>query len=714
MVGNLLTIDLRFENDIVLARQRSRQIAASLGFSHQDQTRISTAVSEIARNAFKYAGGGKVEFSIEGGPTSQALIMRVSDHGPGIKNLQDILAGLYTSETGMGMGIVGAKRLMDFFHIESEPGRGTRVAMGKQFSLPPHATPAQTIRRVSTELSRSRPETPLEEVQQQNRELLHTLDNLRERQAELARLNRELEDTNRGVVALYAELDDRADYLQRASDLKTRFISNMSHEFRTPLNAILSLSRLLLDRTDGPLSPEQEKQVTFVRKSAEDLSEIVNDLLDLAKVEAGKIVVRPRDFEVSNLFSALRGMLRPLLPGASVELVFDDPEGIPTMVTDDAKISQVLRNFISNALKFTERGHVRVSAAMTGDDRVLFAVEDTGIGIAPEDQHKIFEDWVQLENPMQKHVKGTGLGLPLSRKLAELLGGTVYVRSTPGVGSTFFAEIPVRFEGAQEASIIPEAIALDPQRKPVLIVEDNRETLMVYQKYLEGTQFQPISATTLAGARKAIRGGRPVAVLLDILLHDESAWAFLVELKSDPETRDIPVVVATLVDNEPKARALGADEFCIKPLERDWLLSRLERFTSPHARDKILVIDDDEVSRYLLKAVLASMPVEIVEADAGQQGLELARQLHPRVIFLDLMMPEMSGYEVLDRLKSDPVTADIPVIVNTSKTMDRSEREALEARVVTILDKQPGAHDAVLALVQSALSRAGFVAAGER
>src|SRR5512146_1936577 len=185
MVGNLLTIDLRFENDIVLARQRSRQIAAALGYTHQDQTRLSTAVSEIARNAFQYANGGRVEFSIEGGPASQAFLIRISDRGRGISNLRDILSGRYTSPTGMGMGIVGAKRLMDFFHIESEPGSGTRVTMGKKLVMPPHTTLLQLIRRVSDELSRRKPETPLEEVQQQNRELLQTLDDLRQRQLEL-------------------------------------------------------------------------------------------------------------------------------------------------------------------------------------------------------------------------------------------------------------------------------------------------------------------------------------------------------------------------------------------------------------------------------------------------------------------------------------------------------------------------------------------------
>src|SRR6478672_3283342 len=361
----LLTIEIRLEQDVVLTRQRARQIAQLLGFEVQDQTRIATAVSEIARNAFLYAKGGKVEFWVEG-DSPQIFWMRIQDQGPGITNLDTILNGLYKSETGMGLGIIGSKRLMSEFHIESSQA-GTKVLMGKTL---PKRSPVVTVNalgQILDELVMRKPETPFEEIQRQNQELLQTLEELQKRQAELSQLNRELEDTNRGVVALYAELDEKAVSLQRVNELKTRFLSNMSHEFRTPLNSIMSLCRLLLDRMDGELTPEQEKQVGFIRKSAEGLSELVNDLLDLAKVEAGKIVVNPAKFEVSDLFATLRGMLRPLLEHSSVSLVFEEPRGFPTFYTDEGKVAQILRNFISNALKFTERGEVRVSATQAGN-----------------------------------------------------------------------------------------------------------------------------------------------------------------------------------------------------------------------------------------------------------------------------------------------------------------------------------------------------------
>ena len=232
----------------------------------------------------------------------------------------------------MGIGLIGARRLIDQCDIHSDSNQGTKITLRK--IMPRHAplVTAMSLRRLVDQLAQRRPQSPLEEIQQQNRELVRALAELRERQEELARINRELEDTNRGVVALYAELDEKASHLRRADEMKSRFLSNMSHEFRTPLNSILALSGLLLDRADGELTSEQDKQVGFIRKGAETLLELVNDLLDLAKIEAGKIEIQPVDFEVTNLFSALRGMLRPLLVSQSVRLVFDDPGEIPRSV----------------------------------------------------------------------------------------------------------------------------------------------------------------------------------------------------------------------------------------------------------------------------------------------------------------------------------------------------------------------------------------------
>jgi signal transduction histidine kinase len=272
---------------------------------------------------------------------------------------------------------------------------------------------------------------------------------LEESRREAQALRSELEETNRGVLALYAELDAQAEQLRQATELKSRFLAYMSHEFRTPINSIRSITRLLLDRVDGPLSEEQEKQVSFVQQNAAEFAEMVDDLLDLAKVEAGRVEISPAWFEMVDLFSALRGMFKPVLTNPAVSLVFEEPHDIPKLYTDDRKLSQILRNFVSNALKFTPKGEVRVAARLEPDAMVTFSVSDTGIGIAPEFHDSIFQDFSQVQSPLQKRLRGTGLGLSLSKKLAELLGGSVRLESATGRGSVFSVTIPVQLQGAK-------------------------------------------------------------------------------------------------------------------------------------------------------------------------------------------------------------------------------------------------------------------------
>src|SRR4029453_11324342 len=547
MSARVLTVALKYEDDVVIARQRARQLARLLGFDTQDQTRIATAVSEIARNAFRYAGGGTVEFAVEGRTAPQLFETLVSDRGRGIADLASVLEGRYRSTTGMGLGIMGAKRLMDQFEIASAPGRGTQVLLRKL--LPPGVPlvgPAEIV-AMGRELGREAPRGPLEEIQRQNQELLQALEELRVRKEQLEYLNHELEDTNRGVVALYAELDERADHLRRAEELKTRFLSNMTHGFRTPVNSILAPTGLLAGRLGA--TPEQKDELFYIRKSAQQLSDLVDDLLDIAKVEAGKIEVRPAAFEITALFGALRGMLRPLLVNQSLALVFEEPEDVPPIYSDESKVSQILRNFISNALKYTERGEVRVSARLTPQrDAVEFSVEDTGIGIPEADLARVFDEFVQIENPLQRRVKGTGLGLPLSRKLAELLGGKISVKSELGIGSTFFVTIPL------------------PSRTPALAgvrVEDADEDLMLYERALANTRFQFVGARSVDAATTTIDSTQPAAIVLDLRLQGEEAWHFLAKLKRDERTASVPLLVVSTIDDRQKGIALGADAYAV-------------------------------------------------------------------------------------------------------------------------------------------------------
>ena len=605
----LLTVPLRFEHDVVGCRQRARQLAAGLGFDAQEQTRLSTAISEIARNAFVYAGGGTVRFRVENaGQPDRAFVAEIRDDGPGIAVLDAVMEGRYQSPTGLGRGLLGARRLVDRFDVQTAPGRGATVTLAKR--LPPGAArvDAAGVRRLTETLARATPGDPFEELQRQNGELLRTMDELRARQAELDALNRELDQTNQGVVALYAELDEKAQALQRASAGKTRFLADMTHEFRTPLNSVLSLSRMLLDRMDGPLTPEQERQVRYVQRAAQDLDVLVNDLLDLAKVEAGKVAVRPDEFPVENLFNALRGIFRPLLgPEPATELVFaEPPAGFPVLCTDEGKVGQILRNLVANALKFTVRGEVRVEATVEREnDAIRFTVTDTGLGIAPEHLGLIFEEFGQVDSPLQKRTRGTGLGLPLSRKLARLLGGDLGVRSEPGEGSVFTLTLPRVYSGPADGVLVP--------------------------------------------------GLAPPASGLG----------------------SVPPPPPAAVEDD----GVGGD---------------------------VLIVDDDEASRYILRTALAFTGAPVREAANGEEALRLARAHRPRLVFLDLNMPGLSGEETLARLHADPAGAGVPVILHTSVHLGPDDPRRAHPAVVAVLPKLADAGDAGREPLRVALASAGW------
>jgi DNA-binding response OmpR family regulator/anti-sigma regulatory factor (Ser/Thr protein kinase) len=401
---------------------------------------------------------------------------------------------------------------------------------------------------------------------------------------------------------------------------------------------------------------------------------------------------------VSNLFSALRGMLRPLLVGDAVKLVFDEPATTLTLFTDEGKVSQILRNFISNAIKFTEQGEVRVSAQLSEDRRTIrFSVSDTGIGIAPEDQLRIFDEFTQLPSHLQGRVKGTGLGLPLCRRLAHLLGGDVSVQSARGAGSVFTAAVVAHFEG--DAADALEAIdtAIELGRSPILVLDDDAEMRLIYEKYLRDSRYQPLGARNLREAREIMKRSRPQAIILDIVLRGEDTWRWLNELKGDPATADIPVIVATSVEDERKGLALGADAYCVKPLERATLLENLDLLTAR----RVLVIDDDPAARYLMQKLLADTHTCVLEATDGRSGLIAARRARPALIFLDLGLPDFSGEEVLNVLKSDAELQSVPVAIVTASKLTVDERSRLGRRAEVVVQKSDLSSERTRAILAS-------------
>jgi len=344
-----------------------------------------------------------------------------------------------------------------------------------------------------------------------------------------------------------------------------------------------------------------------------------------------------------------------------------------------------VRNFISNALKFTERGEIRVTASYMPDNGIVtFAVTDTGIGIRKEDQAAIFEEFTQIRNPLQARVKGTGLGLPLCRKLAHLLGGNVAVESEPGVGSTFSVSIPAQYAEAgppADASPLAEPV-VSAFKIPVLVVEDDEAALMYYAKILRDTSYQVFPARNLRDARRLMQSLRPAAIMLDIVLRGEDSWRWLGELKTAPATRAIPVVVISTVTDAGKGYMLGADACVDKPVDRAELIAKLDQFT----RRRILIVEDEAPLRYSMKRILEKHYV-VIEAVNGQQGLLAAATLEPVLVVLDLGLPDINGEQVLVQLRGDPRTAQLPVLIATSRTLSPAEIAPLHGQAASIMSK---------------------------
>ena len=440
----ILNLGIESPQDVVTVRQRARQLSGMLGFSQQEQVRIATAVSEVARCVCGRVYGGRAVFALEQAGGRRHLAVTIRDNGGAERVAHN--GGAEPDQAGMQFdtAIITARRLMDACEVSYQADHALTVSMQKALQAG-QPVDAAHLAELSAQLAASPAATSFSEAQQQNQELAAALAELRERQDDLLSLTRELEDTNRGVVALYAEIEEKAERIRKADEMKSRFLSNTSHELRTPLSSIRALAQLLLDRMDGELSVEQERQIMFIASAANDLSSLVNDLLDLAKIEAGKVQLSVAPIDIGDLFSTLKGMLRPLAQNPAVELHFIEPATPVSLMSDEGKVAQILRNFISNALKFTEAGQVVLQLQPHPDpERICFAVTDSGIGISPDHLHMIFEEFSQIEHPLQRGTKGTGLGLPLCRQLAALLGGEVEVQSTSGAGSTFTLILPRR------------------------------------------------------------------------------------------------------------------------------------------------------------------------------------------------------------------------------------------------------------------------------
>jgi PAS domain S-box-containing protein len=491
------------------------------------------------------------------------------------------------------------------------------------------------------------------------------------------------------AARLHEALLQMSTKLKDASEAKSRFLASMSHELRTPLNAIIGFSDLLISEPTGAFAPSKRSQfLDQIHKAGIHLLSLINDILDLSKVEAGQMDLRLTSFDLMTSINQTIETVGPLVDQKRLTLQVE-PDVRINLYADEGKVRQMLLNLLSNAIKFTpEGGRIAVSASPLADE-VVVGVADTGIGIAAQDQARLFVEFQQLDQGPGRRQQGTGLGLALTKRLAELQGGRVWVESEVGSGSRFFFALPTRAVEPQRPGMVVESEP-QPNGPLVMVVEDqdSAAALLSFTLRRAGYRVELVRSGKQV-LERAIRL-RPHAITLDILLPDPDGWDILRALKVSPETRDIPVVVISVLDDRSLGFALGADEYLVKPVSREALEKFLNRRGVAGGQRqrtaRILAVDDDPVTLQLLKETLEPQ-FRVLTASDGPSGIELARSERPDAVILDLMLPDMSGFEVASALKADAATMSIPILILTAKDLSEEDKTRLNGHVSRVMRK---------------------------
>jgi CheY-like chemotaxis protein/nitrogen-specific signal transduction histidine kinase len=504
-------------------------------------------------------------------------------------------------------------------------------------------------------------------------------------------------------------LAEKSRELEAASNAKSQFLANVSHELRTPLNAILSYSQLLLeeleDRGQHDFTPDLEK----IHAAGAHLLGLINDILDLSKIEAGKMDLYLETFDVPTLVRDVVALVRPLVERNANTLNVQCADGIGAMRADVTKVRQALFNLLSNATKFTEHGTVSLSVTrgpIDGVDAVTFAVSDSGIGMSPEQTARLFQAFAQADSSTTRKYGGTGLGLAISRHFCRMMGGDITVESVIGTGSAFTIRLPAEVAGpatTSEPGAEPTPGPPPDSRPTLLVIDDDATARELMQRFLATEGFHIVTASSGADGLRLAEELRPDAITLDVLMPGMDGWAVLTALKGDPALADIPVIMLTIVGERSMAYALGASEYLTKPIDRGRLTAVLERYRRENRAQTILVVEDDPATRDFLRRALEPEGWTVDEAENGQIGLARVAKSRPGLILLDLMMPEMDGFEFITELRRHEEWRSIPVVVITARDLTADDHRRLNGYVTAIVQKSAYGREDLLAEVRDLL-----------
>jgi signal transduction histidine kinase/CheY-like chemotaxis protein len=494
--------------------------------------------------------------------------------------------------------------------------------------------------------------------------------------------------------------------MQEVDRVKSQFLANMSHELRTPLNSIIGFSRVILKGIDGPINEVQQQDLSAIYNSGQHLLSLITDILDLSKIEAGKMELAFTEINVADLINSAMSTASGLVKDKAIQLHSIVPDNLPLVRADNTRVRQVLINFLSNAAKFTDEGTITVDASLVNGPNnrpeIMVAVTDTGSGIAPQDQGKLFLPFSQVDDSPTRKTGGTGLGLSICRSLIEMHGGRIgLLRSEVDTGSTFFFTLPV---SSLEPEILPQVGGATSNI--VLAIDDDQKVISLYERYLEPHGYQIIPLTDPNFAVPRAKETKPFAITLDIMMPGKDGWQVLRELKNDPETRDIPIIVCSIMESQEKGFSMGATDYLVKPFIQEEMIAALTRLDQDGNIREVLIVDDDTADLRLVQKMLEEYrDYHVTLARGGKEGWEIIRAKKPDAIILDLFMPDMNGFQFLQNMRADPTLREVPVVVLTGADLTPEQHQQLAEFGQGVLGKGYLRENELLVLLKEALRK---------